>query len=261
MTNPNPTAESTTTGTTAPSAALSHERAMQLQADEFEITLRVLHGLDNEQWATNVPDCPEWDVRAMYLHVLGACEGAAVGEMVHQMRTAWFHRRREGGPLEANLSAVQVADRAALTPTELVARLTVAGPRAVRLRRRLPRLLRSLVSMRVDGPLVERWKLAYLIDTIYLRDVWMHRLDTSRALGLTLELSAAHDGAIIADVVGEWARRHGKPYQLHLTGPAGASFSAGSGGETHTLDALDFCRMVCGRLAPTGGLLNTVVPF
>jgi uncharacterized protein (TIGR03083 family) len=250
----------TTTTATLPTAPLTHERAMALQSAELTVTLRLLQGLDADQWATNVPDCPAWDVRMMYLHVLGACEGAATRENLHQMRRAWLRRRREGGPLESNLSAVQVAERSALTPAELVERLTTAGPRAVRLRRRLPGLLRR-ISMQVDGPVVERWRLGYLVDTIYLRDLWMHRLDTCRALGIAAELTADHDGAIVADIVAEWARRHGKPFRLLLTGPAGGSFDAGDDGESYSLDALDFCRMVSGRLAPTGPLLATVIPF
>ena len=44
-------------------------------------------------------------------------------------------------------------------------------------------------------------------------------------------LTADHDGVIVADVVAEWARRHGQPYQLKLTGPAGGSWTSGTGGE------------------------------
>ena len=56
----------------------------------------------------------------------------------------------------------------------------------------------------------------------------------------------------------EWAGRHGQPYTLELTGPAGGAW--GTGGERITLDALDFCRVVSGRGEATG-LLATAVPF
>jgi hypothetical protein len=63
----------------------------------------------------------------------------------------------------------------------------------------------------------------------------------------------------------EWARRHGQPYQLELTGPAGGSWSSGTGREEIMMDAADFCRVVCGRPGPDGGrawgLLATQVPF
>jgi len=36
-------------------------------------------------------------------------------------------------------------------------------------------------------------------------------------------LTPDHDARIVADVVAEWAGRHGRPFTLHLTGPAGGS--------------------------------------
>jgi len=241
-----------------------HPTAMELQAAELAATLDLLRTLDDREWATKVPACPAWDVRQMYLHVLGACEGAAMREMMHQMTAAMRRRRKEGGPLEASLSAVQVADRADLTPAELVARLERVAPRVVRQRRRMPGVMRSLVRMKVDGPVEERWRLGYLVDTIYLRDLWMHRIDACQALGRQPVLTPDHDGRIVADVVGEWARRHGQRFTLELTGPAGGRFVAGDGGETLVLDAIDFCRLLSGRSvgeAPTHPLLATIVPF
>jgi len=69
-----------------------------------------------------------------------------------------------------------------------------------------------------------------------------------------------HDARIIADVVAEWARRHGQPFTLTLTGPAGGSYVAGDGGEHIELDAVEFCRILSGR-ATGAGLLSTEVPF
>ena len=243
---------------------LGHGEAMALQAAELAVTTELLRSLTDEDWVVNVPDCPEWDIRRMYLHVLGACEGAAFGQMVHQMFAAMRRQRREGGPLEANLSAVQVAERDSLAPAELLERLRRVAPRAVRQRRRLPGLLRKGVSMKVDGPVVERWKLGYLIDTIYLRDLWMHRLDACAALGRTPELTAEHDGRIVADVVAEWSRRHGQLFTLDLSGAAGGRFVAGEGGEHLGLDAIAYCQVLSGRTVPglpASRLLSTVVPF
>jgi uncharacterized protein (TIGR03083 family) len=240
--------------------ALTHDEAMALQAAELDVTLRLLRELGPADWTTPVPDCPAWDVRTMYLHVLGACEGAGTRELVHQMSAAMRRRRRTGEPLEANLSAVQVADRAELAPDALLARLTAEAPRVVRRRSRMPGALRSGFAMKVDGPVVERWKLGYLIDTIYLRDLWMHRIDACRALGREPELRAEHDGRIVADVVAEWARRHGQPFTLELLGPAGGRYAVGAGGPDLTMDAVELCRTLSGR-APGTGLLATVVPF
>jgi uncharacterized protein (TIGR03083 family) len=242
---------------------LSHEEAMRLQAKELELALESLRSVDDAAWA-NRTDCPAWDVRAMYQHVLGACEaGASVRENLHQLRRARAHRKHNGGPLEAALSAVQVAERADLNPAQIVDRLASTAPKTVRGRARTPAPIRNRAKLAVDGPVFESWRLGYLIDTIYLRDLWMHRVDLARAVDQPLELSATHDGRIVADVVAEWARRHGKAFVLELTGPAGGAYcnDPGSREADHlSLDAVEFCRTLAGRV-PATGLLTTVVPF
>jgi hypothetical protein len=57
----------------------------------------------------------------------------------------------------------------------------------------------------------------------------MHRLDIAAATGTEPRLTADHDGVIVADVVAEWADRHGKDFELTLTGPP-----AGPGGPAPT---------------------------
>ncbi|HEY5093090.1 MAG TPA: maleylpyruvate isomerase family mycothiol-dependent enzyme [Acidimicrobiales bacterium] len=242
---------------------LTHHEAMRLQSDELASTLALLGSLDDVEWSIPT-DCPAWDVRAMYLHVLGACEsGASMRENIHQLRRARSHRKRQGGPLEAALSAVQVRERIDLSPVEILERLADTAPKTIRGRERTPALVRKYANMKVDGPVHESWKLGYLIDTIYLRDLWMHRVDMSRAVQRPLDLRTGHDGRIVADVVAEWARRHGKCFVLELLGPAGGTYTRDSddpGAERLSLDAVEFCRTLAGR-SPATGLLTTVVPF
>jgi len=244
-------------------AALTHHEAMRLQANELERTIESLRSLEDAAWRA-ATDCPAWDVRAMYQHVLGACEaGASVRENLHQMRLARTYRKQHGGPLEAALSAVQVDERADLSPAQIVRRLAAIAPKTVRRRSRTPALLRNYAKLAVDGPVYETWKLGYLLDTIYLRDLWMHRIDLDQAVGRSLERGTDDDRRIVADVVAEWTRRHGKPFVLELTGPAGGTYGQGPDvpGSEHVLaDAVDFCRTLAGRL-PATGLLTTVVPF
>jgi uncharacterized protein (TIGR03083 family) len=249
---------------------LTHGEAMALQATELDRTLELLRSLSPADWSAQT-DCPDWDVRRMYLHVLGACEaGASMREMVHQMRVGKRYQKLHGGPLEAGLSATQVAERLEYGPDELIARLEAVAPVTVRKRTKMPSLMRK-AKMKIDGPVFETWALGYLVDTIYLRDAWMHRVDASRATGRELHLSADHDGHLVADVVAEWARRHGQPFTLRLTGPAGGIFTssgtasragdaAADSPEELELDAVDFCRTLCGR-AEGDGLLATIVPF
>jgi len=99
-----------------------------------------------------------------------------------------------------------------------------------------------------------------MTDTILTRDSWMHRSDIAQALGRPMELTREHDGAVVADVVADWARRHGQSYHLILTGPAGGRWSSGATGEAISLDAEQFCRILSGR-GTGAGLLATFVPF
>jgi uncharacterized protein (TIGR03083 family) len=242
--------------------ALTHDEAMRLYARELHLTLQLLRSFGPQDWAQQT-DCPDWDVRELYLHVLGAIEsGASRRELAHQLRVALLRRRTSGEVLEAALSATQVEDRRELAPDDLVRRFAEAAPRCVKARHRLPKVLRERVRMTVDAPVVEPWTLGYLIDVIYLRDAWLHRVDATRATGATMALRAEHDGRIVADVVQEWARRHGRPFRLELTGPAGGRYVSGaeSTQETLTLDAVEFCRILSGRSGGSG-MLATVVPF
>lgn len=243
-------------------APIDHREAMGLQAVELDRAIALLRTLDPDQWSTQTV-CPDWDVRQMWLHVLGACEaGASMRENMHQMLAARKRCQQLDVPLEAGLSGVQVAEREALSPTQLVERLEQIAPKTIKGRGRTPRPMRA-IKMGVDAPVVEKWALGYLIDIIYLRDAWMHRVDTARATGTDLELTLEHDGRIVADVVSEWARRHGQPFTLELTGPAGGSFTTGSGDddrESMVMDAIEFCWVLAGRGEATG-LMATIVPF
>ena len=179
--------------------AIEHREAMNLQATELDRALEFLRTLDAAQWSTQT-NCPDWDVRQMWLHVLGACEaGASMRENMHQMLAGRKRRKDFGVSLEEGLSAVQVTEREDLSPEELLERLEHIAPKTIKGRTRTPRLMRA-AKIAIDAPVVEKWALGYLIDTIYLRDAWMHRVDTARATGSELVLTSEHDGRIIADL-------------------------------------------------------------
>jgi uncharacterized protein (TIGR03083 family) len=236
---------------------LDRPTAMRLAATEYDRFLTQLRRLDDAEWRLPT-SCPGWDVRAMASHALGMAEMAAsLRQQVHQQRAA----ARAGGGIDA-LTGVQVRERLALTPAELVDRFAVVAPRAVRGRRRMPGLVRrrTMPEEQIVGDAREKWTFGFLVDVILTRDPWMHRLDIARAAGLDPELTADHDGVLVADVVREWAQRHGSSYRLHLTGPAGGSWSHGDEGSELELDATDFCLLISGRGTGTG-LLAEQVPF
>ena len=169
-------------------------------------------------------DCTEWNVREMVAHLVGAAEATArVREFV---RLSWLGLRvRPGGPLVDGINRVQIRERATATPDELRRDLVDAAVRGVRARHRLPGPVRA-VRMPM-GPPVGFRPIGYLMDCIFTRDAWMHRVDIARATGRPLSLTAEHDGRIVADVVAEWARRTGSPFRLTLTGPAGGLVAPG----------------------------------
>ncbi|HEX3393291.1 MAG TPA: maleylpyruvate isomerase family mycothiol-dependent enzyme [Acidimicrobiales bacterium] len=218
----------------------------------------VVAGLGADDWSRPT-DCPVWDVRALVAHVLGMMEGfSSLRIWVHQMRAA--KKAAGDGPMIDGLTAVQVAERRHLGPEQLTARVTMTGPRQARARARVPAPLRRMPLKQEVGSATETWRLGYLLDVVLTRDTWMHRVDIGRATGREMVLTADHDGRIVADVVDEWARRHGRPFSLELGGPAGGRFAQGSGGEELALDAVEFCRTLSGR-ADGAGLLTQQVPF
>jgi hypothetical protein len=134
---------------------------------------------------------------------------------------------------------------------------------ALKARRRMPAPVRALPLLPIGTGLGVHigWQpLAYLFDMGFTRDLWMHRVDIARAAGIAPDVSAEHDGRIVADVVAEWSRRHGQPYALTLTGPAGGEFRSGTAGEPQTVDAVEFTRILSGR-AEGDGVLRHKLPL
>lgn len=241
---------------------MDREVAMRLAKTEYERFLELLRSLSPEDWSKST-ECPPWDVRAMAGHTTGMALMAT--GLKETLRQSVVSKRRGGDPLDA-LTALQVEEHAHLTTGELLDRFAAIGPRAARGRRRTPALVRrmKLPDPQDVGGRIERWTNGYLIDTILARDPWMHRMDICRATARAPVLTPDHDRLLVTDVVEEWAERHGRPYQLHLTGPAGGSFSRGDSGPEVTLDAIDFCRVLSGRSAThavTHDLLDVAVPF
>ena len=234
---------------------LGGHEARAIAETEYRRFADVLAALAPADWLRPT-DCPAWDVRLLVAHVLGATEAnASPPEMLRQLR-----RGRRGRAIEVDpVSETQVRERRDLDPPVLRRRFDHAVPAAVAWRARWSRFAGG-VPMRVGAPVHETWPVHYLMDVIYTRDVWMHRVDISRAVGRAPHLTAEHDGRVVADVVTDWARRHRQPFALTLDGPAGGRFKAGIEGSHVASDAVEFCRTLSGR-ATGQGLLSTPVPF
>lgn len=258
MTTTAPAAATTTTTDVASIPRIGHREAMSLAAAEFARVLELLRRLQPEDWRQPTV-CELWTVRDMVAHMLGMAEAqASIRQFLHDVRAA--NKRSSGAMIDA-MTATQVAERVNLSTRALVDRFAAVAPRAVKARRRTPAPMRSAMRLKQDAPFdAERWNYGFLVDIIFTRDPWIHRADITRATAADMTLTPEHDGRLIADVVAEWARRHGRPFTLTLRGPAGGTYVSGTAGEVIDLDAVEFCWILSGR-APGEGLLATRVPF
>ena len=240
---------------------ITRAEAKRLAATEYERFIDQLRGLSAEDWQQPT-DCPLWNVRALAGHSVGEISDlSSFRTFFRRFRAATKQAKAEGCEMVDAMTALQVAANADLTTDQLIARAADDAPRAVRWRSGANGLFRRMPMKEEVGGKSETWHMAYLLDVILTRDPWMHRIDIARATGRDVVHTPDHDGRIVADVVADWARRHGAPFALTLTGPAGGDYIAGDGGGEHiTLDATEFCRILSGR-GQGSGLLSQPVPF
>lgn len=252
----------TTTTDVAAIEPISHKEIGSLAESEYRRFADALAEIGGSDWSQPT-DCSEWTVRDLAGHMVGAMRSAAsVRETASQWREIKGRVRADGGNETDHMTAVQVDRTADLSTPELVAECQdLVGP-ATRGRVRTPAPVRKLVRFPVEvGPIAETWTVGYLIDTALTRDAFMHRIDLARAVGVDVDLDET-DGRVVADIVREWAARHGRAFELDLSGPAGGRFIHHAPGEPARLemDAVEFCRILAGR-ASGEGLLEQQVPF
>ena len=240
--------------------AIGHDEAMGLARVESERLLALADHLRRGRVARSATDCVDWTVRDMLGHVLGMLELQADGdERMRQVKGAAAVAAQTGGLRLDAMTAMQVREHSALSPAALRDALHETAPRALAGRSATTAEQRAAPYL-TGLPGEDPWTFGYLFDVVLTRDLWIHRVDISRAVERDVVLSADHDGRLVADVVADWARRHRQPFTLTLGGPAGDRFSAGDGGSDLDLDAVEFCRVVSGRAAGAG-LLAISVPF
>jgi uncharacterized protein (TIGR03083 family) len=237
---------------------IGHDEAMQLTETENARLLGVLRGLAAGQWAAPT-DCSPWTVRDIAVHLIAAAQAqASPVEFARQLLAGRRLTAQTGGQHWVDgLNEAQLRARRHWQPPALPDRWRRHSATALTVRRRMPAPIRALPLLPLGTALdvTVGWQpLAYLFDMGFTRDVWLHRIDIARAAGVEPELSAGHDGRIVAGILAEWAARHGAACTLTLTGPAGGEFRVGPGGEPRELDAVEFVRVLSGRAAGTGVL-------
>lgn len=216
-----------------------------------------LASLADDDWARPT-ECPGWSIRDMTAHLVGAARGhASMRVFISQYAWGFAHRGSFGGSGLDAMNQRQIESLADRDSQDLPALLADLAPRAVSGRARLARFLGwAPIGLEEAGSWYEgmptRTTMGELCAVILTRDVWTHRLDLARAMGSSPSVDPSVDGRVVADIVADWAARHAQPFSLVLTGAAGGTFTAGSGAETVTLDALDFARLMAGRRPEAG---------
>jgi uncharacterized protein (TIGR03083 family) len=243
---------------------VEHDEAMRITETEYRRILELVSRLGPADWDM-ATECTPWTVRDMVVHLIASAQAqASPAEFARQVWAGRPLTRQIGGQHWVDgVNEAQLRARLAWTPNELPARWVKAAAAALAARRRMPALLRALPVLPLGSPLGTDlgWKpLGYLFDVGFTRDVWMHRVDISRAVGRPMALTAEHDGRIVADVVAEWARRHGDPFTLDLRGPAGGSYAARGGDTPILVDAVEFVRILSGR-GDGAGVLEHKLPL
>ncbi|MDQ6848245.1 MAG: maleylpyruvate isomerase family mycothiol-dependent enzyme [Candidatus Dormibacteraeota bacterium] len=239
-------------------APLGHDEAMLVATAEYDRLLAVVDELRDADWSRPT-DCVGWDVKAMLGHILGMLElQGDPEERNRQIGAATEAAAQTGARRLDAMTALQVSEHAGLTTDQLRDALHVAAPRGLAARRATTEAMRAAPY---DPQLLGEsgWTVGYLFDVIHTRDPWIHRIDICRAISREPELTADHDGRIVADVVADWARRHGQPFTLTLSGPAGGAYTAGTGGDDLVLDSVEFCRILSGREGSSGLLATRIV--
>ena len=235
---------------------LTHRKAVSMAKLELERFLALVTSLSEDDWEKPTA-CTLWNVRQMVAHETGACAAYAHWSEFKRQGNPKAHRpyRARGLSFLDSMNQIQVDDRAFSTTAALIDELQTVGPRAIATRARIPGLVRAL---RVPLPALGIVSIGYLTDLIYTRDMWMHRLDLSRATGREMVMTPEHDGRIVALVVRDLEKKLAAKLRTtsvvyHLSGSIGGMWLLGakvSPAATIQLDVLDFNLLASGRLTP-----------
>ncbi|HHW84442.1 MAG TPA: maleylpyruvate isomerase family mycothiol-dependent enzyme [Actinomycetales bacterium] len=226
----------------------SPERARTCLTTEYAALQRAVDTLTPDEWARPT-DCTGWTVRHMVAHLAGAAHCTA--HRPTMLRTYAYAGRKAGkNPAAAvdYITHAQIEARAAMTDSQVAEDLRHWVGLAPGRLAGFPGFLRRL-PLPAALDLVRGARVSYFLDVISSRDVWMHRVDLTRALGSTREVTAAEPevvAQVIRDLDTEWG---GPAVRLTLTGPGGGTWRLGGGDPVARVreDAVAYLRLLSGR--------------
>lgn len=198
---------------------------------------RLLRDLSDDEWS-RVTRCAPWTVKDVVAHLVGWGEAlTSLKEMRSQVVRGVKRSKEFGNPTDAQ-NNIQVEDRAHLSASELTERLEQLVPKESVVRRRFGTAVRylPLYSSYLGGLFMA----GYLFNTIFLRDMLIHRLDICEAIGRDPEITDA-DERVSADMLNDWAHRTKANVQIEAERAiylAGAGTNRITAPVHHVIDAL-----------------------
>ncbi|MBI4901659.1 MAG: maleylpyruvate isomerase family mycothiol-dependent enzyme [Actinobacteria bacterium] len=217
-------------------------------AAEYEALLTQVDGMGADDWRRPT-DCTGWTVRDMVAHLAGAAEcSASKAGMARHYGYAWRTSIGTSATFVDQLCASQIRSRTQLSVGQVAEDLRRWAREAPAKVEGWPRLLRRLRLPAWTG-LARGATLGYFLDVITIRDVWMHRVDLSRALGAPRDVTEAEAetvSQVTRDLDAAWA---GAAVDLTLTGRGGGTWRVGAGEPVAhvTEDAVAYLRLLSGR--------------
>jgi uncharacterized protein (TIGR03083 family) len=246
---------------------LSRDEVIPLAREELARFLALIQDLSPSDW-DKPTDCSLWTVKDIVAHqashVLALTDFREFLDQFLPFRLREYTRRGMNSLDAANQR--QVEKRVNWTPAQLITEIRDNSEKSFVARQRFPLPLRW---MRFRTPGYDySMSMGELIDNIFTRDMWMHRLDISRATGREMAQTHEYDGRITALVIRDLdqhlrTKLTGSAVIYHVYGKAGGEWQLGGNNPASAsiiLDVLDLHRIASGRLsgqqAIEGGLVK-----
>lgn len=226
----------------------THAEWLELGKAVDRSLLETLGSLTDEQWAAPT-ECPPWTVKDMVAHLIGWAEATVSPiELMRQTIGGFKTKKAHAGVWLDATNQFQIEGKSSLSNEQVLSRITEITPRYHKVRNAY-----GLVSapFPMKEPFSGTWvPVRFLFDTIFVRDHFMHHIDICHAIGRPMPVNEA-ETRIAHDAFREWGDKADASVTLELSGPAGGTFTRGSGETRITGDAIDLCRVLAGRKCET----------